>query len=137
MTLRLTRHKPVKRLKVVEIRNQQLSLYQNKLKDCRVELLEVPEKAYSSVHLVVARLTKSTEEEHREIFKKLRSLGIGVQLHYAPVHLQPYYRKAGFQEGQFKNAEEYAKTAMSIPVYPGLTNQEQDYVCEKLKEVTN
>ena len=128
----------LKRLKkVVEIRNQQLSLYQNKLKDCRVELLEVPEKAYSSVHLVVARLTKSTEEEHREIFKKLRSLGIGVQLHYAPVHLQPYYRKAGFQEGQFKNAEEYAKTAMSIPVYPGLTNQEQDYVCEKLKEVTN
>ena len=128
----------LKRLKeVVEIRNQQLSLYQNKLKDCRVELLEVPENAYSSVHLVVARLTKSTEEEHREIFKKLRSLGIGVQLHYAPVHLQPYYRKAGFQEGQFKNAEEYAKTAMSIPVYPGLTNQEQDYVCEKLKEVTN
>ena len=128
----------IKRLRdIVETRNKQREIYIEKLKCCKIEILKVPSNTYSSVHLVVARLKDATETRHKDIFKALRSAGIGVQLHYAPVHLQPYYRKAGFKTGQFKNAEEYAKTALSIPVYPGLTKKEQDYVCEKLKEVTN
>ena len=128
----------IKRLKsIVKTRNKQREIYIKKLDDCNIEILKVPENTYSSVHLVVARLTKTTEERHKEIFKELRDSGIGVQLHYAPVHLQPYYKRMGFKAGQFKNAEEYARTALSIPVYPGLTDEEQEYVCNKLKEVTN
>lgn len=128
----------IKRLKrVVETRNEQRKIYLERLRDSNIELLTIPSNTYSSVHLVIARLIKSTEEEHKHIFKQLRNSGIGVQLHYEPVHLQPYYRKEGFKEGQFKNAEEYAKTAFSIPVYPGLTNEEQEFVCKKIKEVTS
>ena len=128
----------IKRLKsIVKTRNKQREIYIKKLDGCNIEILKVPENTYSSVHLVVARLTKITEERHKEIFKELRDSGIGVQLHYAPVHLQPYYKRMGFKAGQFKNAEEYARTALSIPVYPGLTDEEQEYVCNKLKEVTN
>ena len=122
---------------IVKTRNEQRALYIKKLENFNIKLLKVPSNTYSSVHLVVARLIKATELEHKEIFQKLRDSGIGVQLHYAPVHLQPYYKKAGFKAGQFKNAEEYARTALSIPVYPGLTNEQQEYVCNKLKEITN
>ena len=83
------------------------------------------------------QLINTTETEHKEIFQKLRNSGIGVLLHYGPVHLQPHYKKKGFKAGDFKNAEEYARTALSVPVYPGLTNEEQGYVCNKLKELTN
>ena len=128
----------LKRLKkVVKARNEQRNIYLKRLKDCNIELLTVPPDTYSSVHLVIARLIKSTEEEHKHIFRELRKSGIGVQLHYEPVHLQPYYRNAGFKEGQFENAEVYAKTAFSIPVYPGLTNEEQEFVCKKIMEVTS
>ena len=122
---------------IVKTRNEQRALYIEKLENFNIKLLKVPSNTYSSVHLVVARLINATEIEHKEIFQKLRDSGIGVQLHYAPVHLQPYYKKAGFKAGQFKNAEEYARTALSIPVYPGLTNEQQEYVCNKLKEMTN
>ena len=128
----------MKRLeKIVRTRNEQRSLYIEKLEGSNIKLLKVPSNTYSSVHLVVARLINTTETEHKEIFQKLRDSGIGVQLHYAPVHLQPHYKRYGFKAGDFKNAEEYARTALSIPVYPGLTKDDQDYICKKIKEVTN
>jgi dTDP-4-amino-4,6-dideoxygalactose transaminase len=55
----------------------------------------------------------------------LRGDGIGVQLHYSPVHLQPYYRALGFADGQFPEAEAYATSAISLPLFPGLTDVEQ------------
>ena len=68
-------------------------------------------------------------------FKNLRDKGIGVQLHYLPVHLQPYYRNCGFKKGDYPQAENYAQSAISIPLYPGIKNHEQLYVIDTIKKV--
>jgi hypothetical protein len=60
--------------------------------------------------------------------------GFRVNLHYTPVHLQPYYRNLGFQEGDYPEAESYGYEAISLPIYPDLTNGEQNYVIETLKK---
>ena len=85
------------------------------------QLLKVSEDVLSSVHLAVIRLTQATSAQHRDVFEGLRASGIGVQLHYSPVHLQPYYRRLGFHEGAFPNAEKYAEEAITLPLFPGLS----------------
>ena len=65
----------------------------------------------AALHLAVIRLIDSSPAHHRRVFEGLRAEGIGVQLHYSPVHLQPYYRRLGFQEDQFPEAEGYASRA--------------------------
>ena len=62
---------------------------------------------------------------HKKFFNHLRSKKILVNLHYLPIHLQPYYRKFGFKKKQFPVAEEYSETAISIPIYPNLREKEQ------------
>ena len=99
---------------IVAERNRQLQRYRDLLGDMPLELLRVPDDVLSSVHLAVIRLQHATAEQHRKIFEGLRLAGIGVQLHYIPVHLQPYYRKLGFVEGQFPKAEAYAESAFSL-----------------------
>jgi UDP-4-amino-4,6-dideoxy-N-acetyl-beta-L-altrosamine transaminase len=68
-----------------------------------------------------------------EVFVRLRAAGIGVQVHYIPVHTQPYFRKLGFKLGQYPNAEAYYGRAITIPLYPGLTGAQQDEVVERLR----
>lgn len=114
---------------IVVERNQLLQRYQELLVHLPVQLLEVPEGVLSSVHLAVIRLHHATVEQHRQVFEGLRAAGIGVQLHYSPVHLQPYYRALGFAEEHFPEAESYASTTISLPLYPGLTFDEQKKVC--------
>ena len=72
---------------------------------------------------------------HRHVFDGLREAGIGVQLHYTPVHLQPYYRRLGFCEGDFPNSEAYARRAISLPLFPGLSDVDQDRVVAVLTEL--
>ena len=118
---------------IVAERNLQLQRYRELLADLPLQLLDVPEGVMSSVHLAVIRLTQATADQHRQVFEGLRAAGIGVQLHYSPVHLQPYYRAMGFMEGQFPEAEAYANAAISIPIFPGLKNLEQIKVAALLK----
>jgi dTDP-4-amino-4,6-dideoxygalactose transaminase len=72
---------------------------------------------------------------HRQIFDELRSKGIGVNLHYMPVHLQPYYRDLGFGTGQFPEAEAYGDQAISLPLFPTLAFDQQEQVVRAMKEV--
>jgi len=113
---------------IVTERNQQLRRYREMLVDLPVELLKVPDQVLSSVHLAVIRLKGASPAQHRRIFEGLRAAGIGVQLHYSPVHLQPYYRTFGFKEGLFPEAEAYARSAISLPIFPGLTGADQERV---------
>lgn len=69
----------------------------------------------------------------REVFEALRGAGIGVNVHYIPVHLQPYYRAMGFKPGDFPNAERYYEGAISLPMYAGLSDKDQVRVVEALK----
>jgi UDP-4-amino-4,6-dideoxy-N-acetyl-beta-L-altrosamine transaminase len=96
---------------------------------------QAPE-ASSAWHLYVIRLQLDRiRKTHRQVFEELRSAGILVNLHYIPVHTQPYYRRLGFAWGDFPQAERYCREAISLPMYFGLTDGEQDYVIEKLKEI--
>ena len=117
---------------IVAARNLQLQRYIELLADLPLQLLDVPEDVLSSVHLAVIRLTQATADQHRQVFEGLRAAGIGVQLHYSPVHLQPYYRAMGFAEGQFPEAEAYARSAISLPLYPGLQAADQQRVANTL-----
>ena len=117
---------------IVAERNLQLQRYRELLAGLPVQLLEVPEGVLSSVHLAVIRLQRASAQEHRQVFERLRASGIGVQLHYSPVHLQPYYRQLGFKDGNFPEAEAYASSAISLPLYPGLQADDQQRVANTL-----
>lgn len=119
---------------IVQERNLQYSFYKNLLVNLPVRLLEMPKDVFSSVHLAVIRLNNASSSQHRSVFEFLRLANIGVQLHYSPVHLQPYYRDLGFYEGQFPIAEAYAESAMSLPLFPGLTEDQQCSVVQTLEQ---
>ena len=79
-------------------------------------------------------MQNSNPNHHRKVFESLRDSGIGVQLHYSPVHLQPYYRHLGFKEGDFPESEAYAHDAMSLPLFPGLQEKDQTLVVKLLSD---
>ena len=112
--------------------NRQLKCCVKLLASLPVQLLEVPEDVLSSVHLAVIRLKNASAQQHRRVFEELRSAGIGVQLHYSPVHLHPFYREMGFKEGQFPESESYARSAISLPLFPGLSLLDQQRVVDQL-----
>ena len=85
----------------------------------------------SAWHLYVIQVP---EDKRKEVFLRLRENGIGVNVHYIPVHTQPYYRGLGYNEGDFQQAEAYYAGAISLPMYYGLTMEEQDFVIEAVKE---
>jgi UDP-4-amino-4,6-dideoxy-N-acetyl-beta-L-altrosamine transaminase len=117
---------------IVAERSRLLQRYRELLADLPVQLLAVPEQVLSSVHLAVIRLEGASPAQHRQVFEGLRVAGIGVQLHYSPVNLQPYYRALGFAEGQFPQAEAYASSAISLPLFPGLISDEQTKISRTL-----
>lgn len=81
---------------------------------------------YSALHLYVIRLQATkVQTSHRQIFEFLREKGIGVNLHYIPVHTQPYYQRQGFNQDDFPEANCYYAEAISLPMYPGLTEEQQ------------
>lgn len=89
---------------------------------------------YSGLHLYVIRLKLAEiSKTHREVFEVLRAAGIGVNLHYFPVHRQPYYEQLGFKPGYCKEAERYYAEAISLPMYPGLAEVQQVRVVDVLK----
>ncbi|MGQ9862396.1 MAG: UDP-4-amino-4,6-dideoxy-N-acetyl-beta-L-altrosamine transaminase [Thiobacillaceae bacterium] len=88
--------------------------------------------AESAMHLYVVVLHEA--QRRREVFTRLRAAGIGVNVHYIPVHTQPYYRDLGFAPGYCPTAEAYYAAAMSLPMYAGLSESDQDCVVASLRE---
>lgn len=120
----------------VDRRNYLADRYRESLRDLPVKLPYVRDGNRSSFHLYVIRLDPAVGVlDHRGVFDALRSRGIEVNLHYTPVHLQPYYRALGFSAGQFPEAEAHGDEAITIPLYPGLTDESQDAVIRALKEI--
>ena len=87
----------------------------------------------SALHLYPIRLHDAARR--REVFEALRAAGIGVNVHYIPVHTQPHYRRLGFRPGDFPEAERYYAGAISLPMFPTLTPAQQDEVVAALAEV--
>lgn len=91
--------------------------------------------SYSAVHLYVICLQlDQIKKTHREVFEEMRMNGIGVNLHYIPVHTQPYYKKFDLKYGNCPNAEKYYAEAISLPIYPKMSEVEQDKVISTLKK---
>lgn len=109
--------------------------YEALLSDMPITLPWQHPDSYSAYHLYVIRLKLGEiSRSHREVFEHMRSKDIMVNLHYIPVHTQPYYEQLGFKEGDFPQSEQYYQEAISIPMHPSLSDEEQDYVAEVLRE---
>lgn len=89
---------------------------------------------YSGLHLYVIRLDLAKLSKSRlAVFEGLRARGIGVNLHYIPVHMQPHYSQMGFRDGDFPEAEQYYQEALTLPMYPTMNEDQQDEVVAALK----
>jgi len=100
--------------------------YDQLLKDLPITTPWQHEDSYSGFHLYVIRLAvDSMKVSHREVFERLRVAGIGVNLHYIPVYRHPYYAREGFKPSDFPEAERYYAEAITLPMYPALTEEQQ------------
>lgn len=94
--------------------------------------------SYSGLHLYPIRLhLKNVHRSHIQVFESLRAQGIGVNLHYIPVHTQPYYARMGFKPEDFPQAQAYYHEAISLPMYQTLTDAQQDQVIAALSQALN
>ncbi len=120
----------------IERRNALARRYDRALEGLPLQLPTVQTGNRSAFHLYVVRLRRDgTAKTQRQVFDGLRQRGIGVNLHFLPVHLQPYFRELGFAPGQFPESEAYGETAITLPLYASLTEHEQDQVVSALRKV--
>lgn len=122
----------------VDRRHQLAEMYRQQLADLPVSWQIQPDGVRSALHLFVIRLkTQRISKSHLDIFRQLRDAGIGVNLHYIPVHLQPYYQNLDFKSGDYPQAEQYYAEAISLPLYPDLSKTQIKQVVEILKACLN
>ena len=120
---------------IIKERNKILDNYKNSIRDPNIAFLKIGKNIKSAVHLVIIILNNISEENHKKVFDEMREKNIGVQLHYSPIHLQPYYRKLGFKKGDFPKSEEYSRKALSLPVFEGIEDYQQKYVIKSLLDI--
>ena len=118
-------------------RNKIAKIYHDYLKNLPIKFQKIEKNYYSSYHLFIIKLDTKYKYLHRKFFNYLRSKNIFVNLHYLPIHLQPFYRKFDFKKKQFPIAEEYSETAISIPIYPNLKKKEQIKIVNFIKSFFN
>jgi len=120
-----------KNKKGVERRNEISSAYK-KAFEGKIKFQDLPEGSYNAHHLFII------EVEHRkELYDFLHSKGILVQIHYVPVHNMPYYKNIGYANAGLIHAEKYYSRCISLPMYPTLSNKEQDFVIEQVNHFIN
>lgn len=86
----------------------------------------------SGWHLYIVQVKNC---DRRQVFENMREKGIGVNVHYIPVYMHPYYQEHGYENVHCANAEEIYSHIISLPLYPGLTSEQQDYVIDTLKSL--
>jgi UDP-4-amino-4,6-dideoxy-N-acetyl-beta-L-altrosamine transaminase len=120
----------------VSARHELAQGYYTKLDNLPVILPYQLPDTYSGLHLFVIRLKlDDISLSHQQVFDALRERGIGVNLHYIPVHTQPYYQDLGFTEGEFPESEQYYREAISLPMFHGMTEAQQNTVVDVLTDI--
>jgi UDP-4-amino-4,6-dideoxy-N-acetyl-beta-L-altrosamine transaminase len=120
-----------KNKKGVERRNEISSAYK-KAFEGKIKFQDLPEGTYNAHHLFII------EVEHRkELYDFLHSKGILAQIHYVPVHTMPYYKNIGYANAGLIQAEKYYSRCISLPMYPTLSNKEQDFVIQQVNHFIN
>lgn len=119
-------------------RHQLAARYDDLLFDLPVTTPWQHPDSYSGLHLYVIRLQlEKIGKTHRQVFEALRELGIGVNLHYIPIHTQPYYQQMGFETGDYPQAEQYYREAISLPMFQTMTDAQQDDVVAAVRKATD
>ena len=122
--------------KFVKIRNQLAKNYNNLIMKMPVKRQKIDKNNISSYHLYIILLDlKKIKKNYNQIFSSLRKKGILINLHYLPVHLQPYFKKLGFKKGNFPVSEDYSSRAISLPIYPDLKFEKQKKIIKILKKI--
>lgn len=111
-------------------RNEIADAYLDAFADVAVKPQQVPADVLSAYHLFVVQFEQL---DRRLAYDRLRELGVGSAVHYIPVHLQPYYRDLGFGPGDFQNAEEYYSRAITLPLYPMMSEAEVQTVIDAVR----
>lgn len=120
----------------IERRHELAERYNRLLTNLPIKTPVLSQEGTSAFHLYVVRLQEADAGiSKHDLFCALRERGIGVNVHYIPVHTQPYYRRLGFQLGDFPAAENYYREAMSLPLFPSMSFQQQDAVIEALRDL--
>ncbi len=100
--------------------------------------LQLPARAvdcYSAFHLYVVGLKQEYEERRYELLVQLRAKGVVAHVHYIPVHTQPYYQQQGFSSGDFPEAEKYYRKSLTLPIYPDMTEKDQQQVIALVRDL--
>jgi len=112
---------------------QKLALrYREALADLPLRLPDAQSYQGSAWHLFMVELT---QHARADVYAALHQRGVGVNVHYIPIHLQPYYQRLGFKQGDFPVAEHFYQNALTLPLYPELSEDEQSYVIKMLHEI--
>ncbi len=110
--------------------------YDQKLLELPVVLPFQDSNAHSAMHLYAIQIKHNiVKKSHKQLFDEMRARNIGVNLHYIPIHIHPYYIQMGFKQGDFPNAESYYSRAMSLPIFNTMTDFQQNKVITALSEV--
>ena len=117
----------------IERRHQQFANYKALLKNLPITLPYQADDNYSALHLFPILLPEHNKAARKGVFDILRQAGIGTQVHYIPVHTQPYYQELGFKQGDFPIAEDYYARTLSLPLFADLTYAQQERVALILK----
>jgi UDP-4-amino-4,6-dideoxy-N-acetyl-beta-L-altrosamine transaminase len=113
-------------------RRNEISAAYKKAFEGKIKFQDLPSATYNAHHLFII------EVEHRKkLYDFLHSKGILAQIHYVPVHTMPYYKKIGYEGSDLINAENYYANCISLPMYPKLSNKEQDFVIEQINQFVN
>lgn len=110
----------------VERRNEIANKYK-KAFERKIKCQALPDNYYNAHHLFVIEV-----ENRKQLYDALREEGIYAQIHYIPLHTLPYYKEIGYEEADLSNAEKYYDACISLPMYPTLTDEEVDFVIEKV-----
>ena len=122
----------------IDRRREIASIYDRAFADLPIKTPWQHPDTASAWHLYVIRVDgQKVTKGHRAVFDELRTAGIGVNLHYIPVYLQPYYRELGFRPGHCPNAEAYYSEAISIPIFAGMTDEQQQVVIAEVSKVVS
>ncbi|KKO47035.1 spore coat protein [Arsukibacterium ikkense] len=120
-------------LPIIQKRQLLAAHYQRLLTTLPVGIPEPEAFNISAWHLYIIRLHDKTKR--KAVFDGLRDAGIGVNVHYIPIHTQPYYQQLGFDWGDFPVAEDFYERIISLPIFPELTGEQQQFIAEKLAEL--
>jgi UDP-4-amino-4,6-dideoxy-N-acetyl-beta-L-altrosamine transaminase len=123
----------LRKLDAFILRRTELALnYQKMLTDLPLKLPVFRDYSKSAWHLYMVELT---QHDRKSVYEQLHARGVGVNVHYIPIHLHPYYQQFGFKQGNFPIAENFYNNALTLPLFPSLTDEQQNKVIDVLHQV--